>query len=232
MIFFNKMIFLSVCVLIAAVGFTSSIQAQMRDAVIKTASSRPTNLPPASVPPAVDKTQPLVSSRRVLTNKIIVVKPEATESPLVKKTGSSMAVNASGIAARKSAYGAGTSSRLDQAIKSRYGIRYLYGSSGPNTYDCSGFVWSTFQEAGIKFTRASARSLWEQSEPVEDAARFEFGTLVFLNRLGHMGIVADEKGFYHASTSKGITYSSFKGYWEKRIVGFRKLKTEVAPVEE
>ena len=69
-------------------------------------------------------------------------------------------------------------------------------------------------------------------EPVEGDDRFKFGTLVFLNGLGHMGIVADENGFYHASSSKGITYSPFKGYWASRIVGFRRLnaapKTDAA----
>ena len=56
-----------------------------------------------------------------------------------------------------------------------------------------------------------------------------------MNGLGHMGIVADENGFYHASSSKGITYSPFKGYWEKRIVGFRRLPVSPAvslPEEE
>lgn len=66
------------------------------------------------------------------------------------------------------------------------------------------------------------------SVPVEGDERYRFGTLVFLNKLGHIGIVADENGFYHASSSKGITYSPFKGYWEKRIVGFRRL---VVPAE-
>jgi len=203
----------------------------MRDRiVVKTTSSKPTNQPPAPVQPVINKTQTLSSSRPVLTNKIIVVNPEATESPLIKKTASSMAINLGGVKLVRSAYAAGTTSRLDQAIKSRYGIRYVYGSSGPNTYDCSGFVWSAFQEAGVKFTRASARSLWSQSTPVSDEEKFKFGTLVFLNGLGHMGIVADENGFYHASSSKGITYSPFKGYWGKRIVGFRKLNVEVAPV--
>ena len=56
--------------------------------------------------------------------------------------------------------------------------------------------------------------------------RFKFGTLIFLNGLGHMGIVADENGFYHASSSKGITYSAYKGYWSSRIVGYRRLKPE------
>ena len=138
-----------------------------------------------------------------------------------------MATNVAAMAALgKTAYGSSTSVRLDSAIKSRYGIRYRYGSTGPYTYDCSGFVWAAFQEAGINFTRASARSLWSQSEPVSGDDRFKFGTLVFLNGLGHMGIVADENGFYHASSSKGITYSPFKGYWASRIVGFRKLNPE------
>ena len=43
-----------------------------------------------------------------------------------------------------------------------------------------------------------------------------------------MGIVADENGFYHASSSKGITYSPFAGYWSGRIVGYRKLLPEAA----
>lgn len=113
-----------------------------------------------------------------------------------------------------------------QGIMARWGIPYRYGSTGPNTYDCSGFVWSVFNDAGINFTRVSARSLWSQSEPVYGDDRFKFGTLVFLNGLGHMGIVADENGFFHASSSKGITYSPFKGYWENRIVGFRRLPVE------
>jgi cell wall-associated NlpC family hydrolase len=91
-------------------------------------------------------------------------------------------------------------------------------------------VWAAFQEAGINFTRSSARTLWANSDPVEGDERFKFGTLVFMNGLGHMGIVADEKGFYHASSSKGITYSTFEGYWGKRLVGFRKLRTP-APIE-
>ena len=224
---FTKILFLSVCVTFAAVLFTGSASAQGRDRVIKSTGSQPTNLPPAPVQPQSERTQSTPASRPVLTNKIVVVDPEKDSEPLVKRTASSRAVNApSGMAAGKTAYGMPTSVRLDQAIKSRYGTPYRYGSIGPNTYDCSGFVWSAFQEAGINFTRASAHSLWNQSEPVEGDDRYKFGTLVFLNGLGHMGIVADENGFYHASSSKGITYSPFKGYWEGRIVGFRKLKPE------
>jgi peptidoglycan endopeptidase LytE len=172
--------------------------------------------------------KPNIISRPTLTNNIVVVKNDPAYEPLVKKTGSSTATNAgAALAAGRTAYGSLASIRLDHAIKSRYGLPYHYGSTGPYSYDCSGFVWAAFQEAGINFTRTSAHSLWSQSIPVEGVERFKFGTLVFLNGLGHIGIVADENGFYHASSSKGITYSPFKGYWENRIVGFRRLIPEM-----
>jgi cell wall-associated NlpC family hydrolase len=113
--------------------------------------------------------------------------------------------------------------KLLQAIQSKLGIPYVYGSEGPNSYDCSGLVWSVFQAAGISFERGSARSFWQNFEIPTENDKYKFGTLVFFNGLGHVGIVADENGFYHASSSKGVTYSPFAGYWEKRIVGFRRI---------
>lgn len=205
--------------------FASSANAQVRDRIVKPTSSQPTNQP-ATQP--VERVQPTVSSRPTLTNDIKVVRSaDPAWEPKVKKTVSASTTSAAGMAAAgRTTYNAATSIRLDQAIKSRYGIPYRYGTSGPNRYDCSGFVWSVFMEAGMSFTRQSARSLWSQSEAVYGDDRYKFGTLVFLNGLGHMGIVADENGFYHASSSKGITYSPFAGYWSGRIVGFRRLKVE------
>lgn len=222
---FRKIFVLSVCVVFAGVCFSDSVSAQARDRVIKTISSQPTNLPPQAEP--VDKVRATVSSRPVLTSDVKVVRQDAAYEPLVEKTASVAASSVGAMAAAgKTAYGVGTSLKLDNAIKSLYGIPYRYGSTGPDRYDCSGFVWAAFQNAGIDFTRTSARVLWNQSEPVSGDDRYKFGTLVFLNGLGHMGIVADENGFYHASSSRGITYSPFKGYWQNRIVGFRKLTPE------
>lgn len=222
----RKSLLLLFCAVAAGFVFDSPALAQGRDRVVRSTSSQPTNLPTAT---QTEKVKTSGSSRPVLTNDIKVVRADQAWEPLVQNTVASKAVNsgASAISMNRIAYGKAESVKLDKAIKSRYGIRYRYGSSGPNTYDCSGFVWSAFQEAGIPFTRASARSLWSQSQPVSGDDRFKFGTLVFLNGLGHMGIVADENGFYHASSSKGITYSPFKGYWSSRIVGFRKLNAEV-----
>ena len=220
----KKNLFLSLSVALCAFGLVNTVSAQDRPRVVKSISSRPTNQPPA---PAAENRQPssapvkTVSQRPTLTNRIAVAEQPA---PLVKKTGESSPVKAMNNAvARRSRFSDVVTTDMMGAIQKRLGIPYLYGSEGPNRYDCSGFVWAVFGDAGINFDRTSARSLWDMSIPVEGDERFKFGTLVFMNKLGHMGIVADENGFYHASSSKGITYSPFKGYWEKRIVGFRRF---------
>jgi cell wall-associated NlpC family hydrolase len=109
------------------------------------------------------------------------------------------------------------------AIEQRLGSRYSWGATGPDRFDCSGFVWSIFQEAGINFERASARTLFARfsAPPVEE--QYQFGTLVFFSGLAHVGVVADENGFYHASRHHGVIYSKFDDYWTKRIDGFRRV---------
>jgi cell wall-associated NlpC family hydrolase len=109
---------------------------------------------------------------------------------------------------------------MQTAIEERLGTPYRMGATGPYRYDCSGFVWSVFQQAGIAFERSSARSLWNDFAPPTEDEKFKFGTLVFFNNLHHVGIVVDENGFYHASTSKGVVYSRFGDYWTKRSSGF------------
>lgn len=222
----KNILLLSVSFAFICVGFADSTFAQDRERVTKTVLSQPVNQPPGFTP---DKTISTISSKPV--NAPPTRQPLTTEikvaEPLVKKTGESSPLNAAVATAKAgSRYNSSTTVALRNSINSKIGIPYRYGSTGPNRYDCSGFVWAVFSEAGMGYTRSSARSLWSASVPVDGDDRYKFGTLVFLNRLGHIGIVADENGFYHASSSKGITYSPFKGYWENRIVGFRRMVTE------
>lgn len=198
-----------VCVLVFSTAAWS--QQRPRIAPSTNAESQPINQPPAPI-----------QRKPTLTSPLII----QTSQPLVKKTGSSQPLNAPANATfNKNFYNAGFSQKMLASIESKIGIPYRYGSMGPKSYDCSGFVWKVFNEAGFYFDRTSAKSLWQNSTPVEGDARYKFGTLVFFNRLGHIGIVADAEGFYQASSSKGITYSKFDGYWAKRIVGFRQLQT-------
>jgi cell wall-associated NlpC family hydrolase len=192
--------------------FSASSFAQDRDRIVEKTNK---------TTPSTEQTQPVAKRPVGLTNDIKVVRQEEPKS-LIKKTGSSSMTTVANKASA-SYYNATFKAMMLNSIRDKMGIRYVYGTQGPNTYDCSGFVWKVFEEAGLSFTRTSAASYWQTFEPVSGDERFQFGTLVFFNGLGHVGIVANKEGFYHASTSKGITFSKFDGYWEKRIVGFRRV---------
>lgn len=126
--------------------------------------------------------------------------------------------------------------RLNQmmlaAIDARLGTPYRMGATGPNRYDCSGFVWSVFQSAGIDFERSNAHTLWERFAPATEDEKRQFGTLVFFNNQHHVGIVADAYGFYHASSSRGVVYSPFNDYWLARIDGFRRVQLRSTHTEQ
>ncbi len=179
--------------------------------------NQPTESRPINQPPSQNSKRPTLTSQIVITQKT---------PTLVKKTGSSQPINHLPIPAAVKSYSAAFNQQLLRAIQIRVGIPYRYGSTGPNAFDCSGLVWSVFYDAGFSFERSSAKTLWQNSVEVAGEDRYKFGTLVFFNNLGHIGIVFDESGFYHASSSHGVTYSRFDGYWSKRIVGFRRLAAE------
>jgi cell wall-associated NlpC family hydrolase len=122
-----------------------------------------------------------------------------------------------------------TAAMLQSAIARRLGVRYRFHGVDDRGYDCSGFVWRVFQDAGADFERVAARTLWRQlpQATVEETA--QFGTLVFFNGLRHVGIVRDAYSFYHASRSHGVTVSSFSGYWGRRVTGFRRAPIYVLP---
>lgn len=213
---FCKPLCVSLFLVLFLVGFAGQSFSQRRTRVVE---SQPIGKP---APAPLQRPFAESSPRRIppLTNQIIV---QPTQS-LIKKTGSSRPVNpVPSIYVSRPTYTPDFNNRMLSSIESKYGTPYRYGSTGPYTYDCSGLVWSVFRDAGFDFERTSARTLWQNSEPVEGDDRFKFGTLVFFNKLGHIGIVADENGFYQASSSQGVTYSKFEGYWQKRIVGFRRL---------
>jgi cell wall-associated NlpC family hydrolase len=117
--------------------------------------------------------------------------------------------------------------RFDQvlltAMQSHLGANYRYTGTGPDSFDCSGFVWRSFQDIGLNFQRGPARSYWASFAPPPKGEEFKFGTLVFFSGLAHVGIVADEKGFYHSSRHHGVIYSPFSDYWLSRIDGFRRI---------
>jgi cell wall-associated NlpC family hydrolase len=217
----------SLAILFLALLSTSNVetfaQVQQRPRIVQSTTSHPIN-PSTAQPSQTALSKVIPTSRPALTSRIVVADSYDEPRSLVKKTALSTPTNpAASHGYALSPIIAAFNQKLSDAMDSKVGIRYRYGATGLNSIDCSGLVWMVFQQAGINFQRSSAVNYWREFQPVSGDERFKFGTLVFFNGLGHVGIVVNEKGFYHASSSKGVTYSSFDGYWAKRIVGYRRI---------
>ena len=151
--------------------------------------------------------------------------PPATEGPQLTKDDFDLLFSKTaqtGYSLPKMQVASGKSVLLKDAIVKRLGVPYRFHGEDDRGYDCSGFVWSVFRDAGADFERTNARSLWEQLPKATKAETRKFGTLVFFKGTNHVGIVRDADSFYHASRSRGVTISYFDDYWRKRITGYRR----------
>jgi cell wall-associated NlpC family hydrolase len=163
-----------------------------------------------------ERQQPLTPTLEILDLPI----PDADE-PVIISLASAEDINRAKPVAEKGGSSSQFQLLMNAAIEQRLGSPYSWGGTGPSAFDCSGFVWSTFHSVGIDFERGSARTLWSRFAAPAPEEKFKYGTLVFFSNLAHVGIVVDEKGFYHASRRKGVIYSPFNEYWLARIDGFR-----------
>ena len=161
--------------------------------------------------------------RVVLTNKITAKPIEKT--PIAyppTRTENRAPVMSAGERSRLGRF----NTELLTAMESHLGSSYHFNTTGPDSFDCSGFVWRAFQDVGVNFQRGPARSYWATFAAPPREEEFKFGTLVFFSGLTHVGIVADEKGFYHSARHGGVVYSPFNDYWLSRIDGFRRVLLE------
>lgn len=105
---------------------------------------------------------------------------------------------------------------------------YHYGSTGTDTFDCSGFTSYVYRNFGYTLQRNSADQA-QQFDTI-DRSQLKTGDLVFFSgrgrskRVGHVGIVvaAKENGefdFIHSAVHSGVTISnSTESYYTKRFI--------------
>lgn len=111
------------------------------------------------------------------------------------------------------------------AIERNLGRPYVWGATGMKSFDCSGFLWRVLYENGILMKRTTARKFYMMMKPVEKPDQWKFGTVVFFDDLKHVGIIDDEKAFFHSQSSIGTNRSQMNSFWKKKIYGFRQLPT-------
>jgi peptidoglycan endopeptidase LytE len=204
----NHILFARLLVVIAGLFFAANVIAQSSEA-----ESRPT-------------------TSTVYSNSGSRLETEVSARPLIEESrprtvGSAMTpVSRSAPVAPAISVSHAFDKSLLTAILSHLGADYHFNTTGPESFDCSGLVWRAFQDVGVNFQRGPARGYWATFEVPTKEEQFKFGTLVFFSNLSHVGIVVDEKGFYHSARHGGVMYSPFNEYWLSRIDGFRRVPSQ------
>lgn len=105
------------------------------------------------------------------------------------------------------------------------GIPYVWGGSSTSGFDCSGFIYYVYKQAGLDVARTNtigydARS-YDVSNPVP-------GDLVFFANtyrpgISHMGIYIGNNQFIHAGGDRVQITSLSNSYWGGKFTGFKRL---------
>ena len=116
---------------------------------------------------------------------------------------------------------------VDIAMK-YLGARYVHGTSGPRTFDCSGFTSFVYRQLGIRISRSSRAQAYEGHLVPRD--QLQVGDIVvFKNtyRAGpsHVGLYIGGDKFIHASNSRrGVVIDSLhSSYYAPRYHSARRV---------
>ncbi|NLB61878.1 MAG: peptidoglycan-binding protein [Clostridiales bacterium] len=110
--------------------------------------------------------------------------------------------------------------------KSKVGSRYVRGGKGPNTFDCSGFVYWVLNQVGIKqsyLTSYGWRSVSHYPR-INDIDDLKAGDVIVF--YGHVGIIISDTEMIDASSGQGkVVRRGFLSNWcrSEFICGYRVL---------
>jgi LysM repeat protein len=125
--------------------------------------------------------------------------------------------------------GTPTSFSVDKLLSeatSHMGTPYVWGGSSAGGFDCSGFIYYVFKEAGAdSVKRLSSEGYYSRSYYVNNP---QPGDLVFFENtykkgISHLGIYVGNNKFIHAGDN-GVEITSLdNSYWKSKFDGFKKF---------
>jgi len=108
------------------------------------------------------------------------------------------------------------------------GTPYRFGGTSTRNIDCSAFIRQVFREVCEVNLPRTARAQYHVGEAILQKSNLEFGDLIFFHTYSrrypsHVGIFLGDNLFAHASSTNGVTVSTFKGYYIRRFIGGKRL---------
>lgn len=119
----------------------------------------------------------------------------------------------------------GKGATVVETAKKYIGCSYVYGASGPSSFDCSGFTSYVFKQHGISLNRTAAGQYSNGVAVSRD--QLQPGDLIMFGKSGinHVGIYIGGGQIVHAANkSRGVTTDTINsGYYNNNYVGARRV---------
>ena len=119
----------------------------------------------------------------------------------------------------------GKGSTVVETAKNYIGSKYVYGASGPNSFDCSGFTSYIYKQHGVSLNRTAASQYSNGVAVSRD--QLQPGDLIMFGKSGinHVGIYIGGGQIVHAANkSRGVTTDTINsGYYNNNYVGARRV---------
>lgn len=113
----------------------------------------------------------------------------------------------------------GSVSALISVAKSKVGSPYVLGAKGPNSFDCSGFIYYCLNQVGVKQSYLTSYG-WRNVGKYKRVSRLSdvrAGDIIVVT--GHVGIAAGNGMVIDASSSSGkIVYRALNSWWSSRFI--------------
>lgn len=120
-------------------------------------------------------------------------------------------------------------STVISAAMAQLGKRYVFGSSGPDTFDCSGLTAYAYKKVGVSLPHSAQEVGYNAGQKVErkELKRGDivcFDTVADSDRSDHVGIYMGKQQFVHASSGKGrVVVSDISGYYSDNFSWGRRV---------
>jgi peptidoglycan DL-endopeptidase LytE len=160
-----------------------------------------------------------LTGEQVQPGQVLELPSGATASTQASATSSSRQVSSSRLPSNRPS--------VSRTAYRFIGARYVFGTSGPYNFDCSGFTRYVLGKQGVNLPHSAA--LQSRMGRFVRRSGLMPGDLVFFNTMGrgvsHVAVYVGDNKVVHATNPRdGVVVSSLsERYWSARYIGARRV---------
>lgn len=167
-----------------------------------------------------------LTSDAIKANQKLIVNTNAKPAKVVSSVNSLHDTKKPAVPQAPTAVNSSLLSKVVDIAMPLQGTPYVWAGVTPSGFDCSGFIYFVFNQAGVKVPRLDTIGMYDRAVQIKEPV---IGDLLFFENtyrpgISHIGINLGDGKFIHAGNN-GIEIASVTSpYWSQRFLGYKRFK--------